>query len=75
MLEAGLGEAGVGRGDESAFLQLGAEVARVRVRDDLAKVVALAQGASDKLVEVELLGPVGSEGNRARRALAGRNAR
>ena len=39
------------------FVQFGTVVGRVRVGDDLAGVVALAQGASDELVEVELLGP------------------
>lgn len=51
------GEAGVGGGDKSAFVQLGAVVGRVGIGDDLAGVVALAQCVSDEFVEVELLGP------------------
>src|SRR6185312_10002584 len=57
VVEAGRGEAGAGRGDEAAFLQFRAVVGRVRVGDDLAGVVALAERVADEFVEVELLGP------------------
>ena len=44
LFEAGLGEGGVGAGDECALAQLCAEVARVRVGDHLTRIVARARG-------------------------------
>src|SRR5258705_23079 len=57
LVEARLGGARAGAGKQRALAGDDAEVARLRVGDDLAGVVARLQHATDQLVEAELLGP------------------
>src|SRR5437764_8454216 len=57
VVETGVAEAGVILGDEGVFARRDAEVARVRIGDDLARIVALLQYPTDELVEAELFGP------------------
>src|SRR5262245_30030901 len=57
VIQEGLGEFGVVAGHECALTQLCASVGRVRIRDHLAWIVALAEDSSDEFVETELLWP------------------
>src|SRR5947209_19368624 len=56
VVETGIAEAGVIRGEKGVFARGDAEVARVGVGDDLARIVALLQYRTDELVEAELFG-------------------
>src|SRR5262245_6700813 len=72
-VEARLAEARAGVRAERAVVHFRAEVARVRIDDDLATVSAGLQVPSDQLLERELVGPAELDGAVDRRAL--RNAR
>jgi hypothetical protein len=51
----------VGR-NQRALAEFGPEVPRVRVDDNLARIVAPAEALMDQLIETELLGPATSTG-------------
>src|SRR6185295_9617292 len=55
--EAGVGQARAGGGEERTLARVDAEVARLRIGDDLARVAGRRQHAADELVEPERLGP------------------
>src|SRR5215211_8637086 len=57
VVEAGLGESGVVAGQECAFVQFCAGVARVRIGDHFASIAAFPEESSDEFVETELLWP------------------
>jgi hypothetical protein len=56
LVEAGLGELGVGGGDEGCVRPVRREVAGVGVRNHVAGIVAVARALADEVVEAELLG-------------------
>jgi hypothetical protein len=58
--EAGIGHARIGAGEERPLARVDAEIGRLRIGDDLARIVAPRQHATDQLVEAELLGPATS---------------
>src|SRR5262245_33335707 len=57
LLVGGGGQAGAFGGNQGALPEPGAEVPGFGVDDDVARVLAQAQGSTDELVEPELLGP------------------
>ena len=59
LLEADLSEARVARRNQRPLAEFGPEIARVRVNDNLAGVVARAEALTDQFVETELLGTLG----------------
>src|SRR4029434_3110158 len=56
LLEADLAESRVAGGNQRALAEFGPEVPRVRVNDNLARVVARAEALTDQFIEAELLG-------------------
>jgi len=55
-LEADLAEPRVAGGNQRALAELGPEIPRVRVNDNLARVVARGKVLPDQVIEPELLG-------------------
>src|SRR5262245_33722779 len=55
-LESHLAELGLAGGDQRSLAELGAEVPRVRVDDDRARVVARGETLTNQIVEAELFG-------------------
>jgi hypothetical protein len=69
VLEAGLAEPRTAARNQRALAHLRAEVARVRISDDLARIFFRAEAASDQGVEAELLGAGHFDGAIQRRAM------
>ena len=57
VLEAPLAESRVVIGNQRTLAKFRPEVPRVRVNDNLARVVLCAEALTDQLIETELLGP------------------
>src|SRR5262245_41185117 len=56
LLEADLAESRMASRDQRALAELGSEVPRVRVDDNLARVVACGEPLTDQFIETKLLG-------------------
>src|SRR5688572_26481277 len=57
VFETGFTESWVIARNQRVLIQLGSKIPRVRVRDNLARIVAYAQGKTDTFVETKLFGP------------------
>jgi len=56
LLEADLSESRVGGRNQRAFAEFGPEVPRVRISDDVARVVAREKVLTDQVIETQLYG-------------------